>query len=43
MNVGSPLEFGGICMTSSDEASLELLELLLGTEFIGHFVRYKMM
>lgn len=35
MDVGRPLELGGICVTGTDEAGLELLELLLGTELVG--------
>ena len=35
VDVGSPFEFRGICVARPYIASLELLQLLLSTEFVG--------
>lgn len=35
VDVGRPLELGGVGVAGADVAGLELLELLLGAEFVG--------
>lgn len=34
LDVGGPLELGGVCVPGADIARLELLELLLSAEFV---------
>jgi hypothetical protein len=36
LNVGGPFEFGRVWMTGTDIASLQLLELLLRSQLVGH-------